>query len=62
MTHCDLILHLLRAAPGHWVGDLYMHGVMVHSRIAELRKRGHKIECRRFGPSDYRYRIVDGRE
>ena len=59
MTHCDLILYLLRAAQGRFVGDLYMQNVIVHSRVAELRKKGHKIECRRFNQGDFRYRLVE---
>jgi len=47
-TQCDLILTALRAAKGDWVTmwDLYeASGAMaVHSRIADLRKRGHQID------------------
>ena len=60
-TDCDLVLTILRAAHGDWVPDLYgKTRVMVHSRVAELRKRGHRIECKMFGPRDYRYRLVEG--
>lgn len=59
-TDCEMVLLTLRAAHGQWVENLYHLNVMVHSRVAELRRRGHKIECKRFGASDYRYRIVEG--
>lgn len=57
-SDCDLLLTVLQAAHGQWVKDLYHLNVMVHSRIADLRKRGHTIECQRFGRKDYRYRLV----
>jgi hypothetical protein len=63
MTHTDTVLLLLRHARGTWVENLYhLSGTMVHSRIAELRRRGHQIECKRFGPGDYRYRLIPTRE
>ena len=56
------VLAVLRQAKGAWVADLYATThTMVHSRVAELRKRGHRIECARFGPQDYRYRLVEPR-
>lgn len=59
MTHRDHVLILLSLARGGWVGDLYSQThVMVHSRIADLRRRGYQIECKRFGRGDYRYRLV----
>ncbi len=40
--------------------------VMWHSRVAELRRRGHVIECRRVtdasGSADYQYRLVSSPE
>jgi biotin operon repressor len=61
VTDCALLLTVLRAAHGRFVEDLYGKSrCMVHSRIADLRKQGHQIECRRFGYKDYRYRIVEG--
>ena len=58
-TGSDLVLAWLSATPGEWVGDLYLKTrTMVHSRIADLRARGHNIECRCFGKGDYRYRLV----
>ena len=60
LSDCERVLALLRRRPGEWVADLYQwSGCMVHSRVAELRRRGHQIECRRFGAGDYRYRIVE---
>lgn len=59
VSDCELILTELRAAHGRYVPDLYRRTrSMVHSRVAELRKRGHRIECKRFGSDDYRYRLV----
>jgi radical SAM superfamily enzyme len=46
-SQCDLILHALRQARGQWVTMMALHrasgSMAVHSRIAELRKRGHDI-------------------
>lgn len=62
VSDCDLVLTVLQAAHGDWVPDLYRLHVMVHSRVAELRRRGYLIECRRFGVKDYRYRLVAGQD
>ena len=47
-SQCDRILAALRAAPGQWVSlpALYQASgsMAVHSRINDLRKRGHLIE------------------
>jgi hypothetical protein len=59
VSDSDLLLIRLQAAHGDWVGDLYSDlRVMVHSRIADLRRRGYQIECKMFGRGDYRYRLV----
>ena len=59
MTDTELVLSCLKDAGGSWVADMYgKTRVMVHSRVAELRRRGYVIECRRFGQGDYRYRLV----
>ena len=59
ISDADFVLLTLRKAQGAWVSDLYgKTGVMVHSRVAELRTRGHRIECKRFG-GEYRYRLVE---
>lgn len=61
MTDVERVLTVLTNAHGGWVQDLYRAtGCMVHSRVAELRRRGHLIECKRFGHRDYRYRLVTG--
>lgn len=49
-SQCDAILAELQARPGEWVGlfDLYLASgsMAVHSRIADLRARGHHIDQR----------------
>jgi hypothetical protein len=58
-TDAEHLLEILQAWGGEWVPHLYrVSGVMVHSRIADLRRRGHTIECQRFGQGDYRYRLI----
>lgn len=52
------LLEVLQLTPGEWVGNLYRLKVMVHSRISDIRKMGHKVECKKYGRSDYRYRLV----
>ena len=54
----QLLLEALSSTPGEWVGNLYRLNIMVHSRVSDLRKKGHKIECKQFGKGDYRYRLV----
>ena len=59
VSDCTLLLTVLRAAHGRWLSDLYRTtGCMVHSRVADLRRRGHRIECRRIGIGEYEYRLV----
>ena len=61
LTDADLVLSILQAWKGDWVPDMYkVSGVMVHSRIADLRKRGYQIEMKCFGSRDYRYRLLGG--
>jgi hypothetical protein len=58
-TDSQRILNLLLDMKGEWVEDLYgKTRCMVHSRIADLRRRGYVIECKSFGKGDYRYRLV----
>lgn len=65
-TECELqltdarsLLQVLKDAEGTWVGGLYNKvKCVVHSRISDLRKQGYKIECKRFGLGDYRYRLL----
>ena len=49
-TQCDLILAELERADGGWVSLPRLHtasgSMAVHSRIADLRGRGHAIEHR----------------
>ena len=60
LTDCERVLQALREANGEWVGGLYRRlGVMVHSRISDLRKQGYIIEMKCFGRGDYRYRLVE---
>ena len=57
-TDANRILTLLRQYEGEWVAGLYqLTSCMVHSRIADLRRRGYRIECKRFAQGDYRYRL-----
>ncbi len=59
LTDGEKILAELIKADGEYVGDLYEKThTMVHSRIADLRRKGHLIECKRFGKGDFRYRLV----
>lgn len=57
-THKQKVFDLLR--DGRWHGHMegYRLGVMLHSRVADLRKDGHMIECKR-GPEGYLYRLLD---
>ncbi len=62
LTGCERVLLVLRNAKGEWVrsSTLYRQTVcMVHSRVPELKKKGHVIEQRCFGKDDYRYRLVE---
>lgn len=56
-THCDRVLDLL--ADGRWHShlELYQLGTIAHSRISDLRRRGHRVDCRRDGDL-YLYRLV----
>jgi len=55
LSQNDLVLQLLHRNKGQWVSlpDLAQHmgGYAVHSRVAELRKQGSRIE-NRIEPSD----------
>lgn len=50
VSQCDAILGYLRYHKGEWVSMpalvSYSGSYNVHSRVADLRKRGHKIEHR----------------
>jgi len=49
-SQCDLVLLALTAREGHWVPMPYLARLSgayaVHSRVADLRKRGHTIDHR----------------
>ena len=49
-SHCDAILLVLAHRRGEWVSIRDLHtasgSYVVHSRIADLRKRGHVVEHR----------------
>ena len=62
MTGCDRILARLQDGPAT-AAELYATTYsVVHSRIAELRRRGHTIECERIegetGARSYLYRLL----
>jgi biotin operon repressor len=59
ITDSERVLKFLTDAQGAYVEDLYgKTRCMVHSRISNLRDDGYEIECKKFGPRDYRYRLV----
>ena len=43
MTHCEKLLAVLEDGKPHVHTELYGLNIMVHSRAADLRKRGHNI-------------------
>lgn len=47
MTDCDRLLAVLQDGKLHSHSELYGLGMIVHSRVADLRARGHNIICRR---------------
>ena len=66
MSHCDLILNALRDGQWHTTADLYRATggfLILHSRISDLRRRGHIIDGRhvpgRSGADGYEYRLAD---
>lgn len=50
LSQCDLVLAELRRTPGRWLPMPALAaacgGYAVHSRVSDLRKRGHQIEHR----------------
>jgi hypothetical protein len=55
VTHCDQLLQVLSDGRPHDHRQLYALGMIVHSRIADLRKRGHDItHWREDGTSFYK--------
>jgi hypothetical protein len=57
VTGCEKVLARLRQGPASHM-ELYGLGVIAHSRIAELRKKGHAIECSRGNDGLYHYTLV----
>jgi hypothetical protein len=64
MSHCDQILEALRDGQWHTTADIYRATggfLILHSRISDLRKRGHNIEGRHVpgmtGADGYEYRL-----
>jgi hypothetical protein len=63
MSHCGLILEALRDGQFHTTASLYREvGPMIlHSRISDLRKKGHNVEGRHVpgetGADGYEYRL-----
>ena len=58
-THKQRVLMLLSDGRPHRSSEGYRLGVMLHSRVADLRRDGHVIECHRDGP-DYVYQLKQG--
>lgn len=60
MTHAEMILDLLRDGRWHTASELYALHVIAHSRIAELRRKGHVIEHRQVGrgSAGHEYRLL----
>lgn len=54
----ERILELLGDGRNHSHTELYRLHCIAHSRIAELRGRGHRISCERVGET-YWYRLQD---
>lgn len=59
LSQNDRILAVLRDGQDHEMRDIHRQAgfCRLNSRVSELRKRGHVIECRREG-SEYIYRLV----
>ncbi len=57
MTHKQRVLHLLSDGRPHSHLEGYQLGVMLHSRVADLRADGHEIACWRYGDL-YLYRLL----
>lgn len=64
MSHCDRILAALRDGRWHTTASLYQElgGMILHSRISDLRKKGHNVEGRHVpgasGADGYEYRLA----
>ncbi len=60
-THCERVLQLLSDCKPHSHHSIYGLGVIGHSRISDLRKRGHRIEQWRDG-DNYFYQLAPPEE
>jgi hypothetical protein len=58
VTGCEKVLARLRQGPASH-SELYGLNVIAHSRIAELRKKGHRIECARGTDGLYHYSLLE---
>ena len=64
-THCQRVLAVLGDGLPHSTSELYRRAgpMILHSRVAELRKRGHTIVCEhvsgKHGAAAYRYTWLD---
>lgn len=56
-THCQRVLEILSDGRPHSHLELYALGTVAHSRISDLRKKGHEIHQWRNGDL-YLYRLV----
>ena len=56
MTHAEKVLALLSDGQPHGHMEGYRLGVMLHSRVADLRKKGYQIDCWREG-DEYLYQL-----
>lgn len=64
MSHCQRILDALRDGQWHTTASLYreLGGMILHSRISDLRAKGHNVEGRHVpghsGAEGYEYRLA----
>ncbi len=65
MTHGERVLHALRDNEWHTTAWLYANGcqnMILHSRVSDLRKKGHNVEGRHVpgqtGAHGYAYRLL----
>lgn len=61
MTHNERVLELLRDGQPHSHHELYALGVIAHSRVSDLRRRGYAIQQWRDGEL-YLYRLSEGQD
>jgi len=65
VTHCEKVLTLLSDGKPHTHHELYRLGVIAHSRVADLRRKGHNIACwtaREHGENVSVYQLVGSLE